>query len=254
MTVKDQILIQKYIEGNLSPQEIIIAEDIIKNNDDAGKYYEDLNSIESVLKEGAEIKVNINLKEQIMNEIHRNNEQKVHSVKTDKLFDRMFPSVRWSIAYAFILGIIIGALVVALVPKKDNLKDIDESQLSGSMLNSITGNAFNLPVEIPGIHMNIIADRLKENYLKIIVDLQNEIPGMVNLSFNKSGFYLQSIQILEENDECRITSSRNSVQMFNTGENKFIILMKKLSYLPEDINIQVFVDEIMKYENIVTIN
>jgi len=254
MTGKEQILIQKYIDGELSPQEKIVVDGLIKNNIDAKKYYDDLNSIESMLKEDAQDKVSIDLKDQIMNEILRNEQRKDHPVKVENALDRIFPNPRWNVAYAFVLGIMIGALIFTLAPKQVNIEDIPESNLAGSMSNSSTGSAFILPVDIPGIHLNINADELQENYYKILVEVMTESPGMVNLSFNKSGFYLQSIKMLKENSECRITSNRSSVQMFNRGENKFIILMKKLSYLPEDINIQVFLDEMIKYENVVTIN
>lgn len=254
MTQKHQILIQKYVDGELSLDEKIFIESLINDNPDARSYYQDIKSVQESLEEGAKHVVDIDLKEKIMKEIRKTETQNVYSMKSSYGSINVFGKMRWNIAYAFILGLIVGAFIIVLVPKKDNLKDIDESQISGSILSNMRGNAFTLPVDIQGAHLNLSADKLNENYFRILIEVQTDDQGVVNLSFNKSGFYLQSMKMLGENDQCRMASNRTSVQLYNAGENSYILLMKKLSYLAEEIKIQVYLDEMMKYENVVVIN
>ncbi len=254
MTSKEQMLIQRYIDGELSSKEKLAAENLINNNGEAKKYHEDIISIDNALDEGAKSQVEIDLKERIMNEILRKEKTRESTIKAGSVFDRIFPNLRWNIAYAFVMGIIIGAIVVVLVPKQESVDDIPNSLLSGTISNNISGDLFSLPVDLPGLHLNINADKLQENYFKVLVEVMTEEAGMVNLSFNRSGFYMQSIQMLKQNNDCRIISNRSSVQFYNKGENTYILLMKKLSYLPEDINIQVYQEEAVKYENVVTLN
>ena len=254
MTRKEQLLIQNYLDGELSKTDNNLVEGLIKDNPELRRYYEDLSLIESALSEDEQSKADIDLKDQIMNEILKNKQEEMKPLRTERVFDRLFPNLRWNIAYAFVFGIVIGALVVTLATKQTINENIQDSYFSGAMSNSISGDVFSLPIDMPGMHINISADKLQENYYKVLVDVNTEEPGMVNMTFNKSGFYIQSIKMLKESNDCRITSNRSSVQMFNQGENKFLILMKKLSYLPEEINVQVFLDEMIKYENTVTIN
>lgn len=254
MNKKEKILIQKYIDGDLSASEKEVVENIIRNNTDAEKYYNDLLSIDNLLKQESNESYKIDLKDQIMKEIQKNDSIEEYTVNKESFYNKLFPNLRWRIAYAFVFGIIIGALIVALMPRKDSIKDLDESQLSGSISNNASSNVFTLPVDIPGVKLNITSDKLKENFIKILIDLKTDEPGMLSMSFNKSGFYLQSFRMLKENNECRINNNRNSVQLYNYGENVYVLLMKKMTQLPEDLNIQLFQDQMIKYENTVTIN
>ena len=117
MTKKEQLLIQNYIDGELSSEDNILVEGLIKDNPDARKYYEDLNLIEGALSEDAPGIADIDLKDQIMNEILKNNQKEMRPVRTESAFDRLFPNLRWNIAYAFVLGIVIGAMVVVVKSK-----------------------------------------------------------------------------------------------------------------------------------------
>jgi hypothetical protein len=253
MTRKNQILIQQYIDGDLPEEKIKDIQHLIDKNSDAKKYYEEMKQVNDAIAGSVDKDIKVDLKDKIMNRIQGSETKNVYTVKTSNQTRAIFPNRHWNVAYAFILGIVIGALIVTFMPGEEGVDDIPESQISGSVSGNASGDIFSIPVDLPGVDLNIRADKLKENFYKIVIELFTEDQGMLNLSFNKSGFYLQSIQMLKQNPDCRITTNRSNVQMYNRGDNVYVLLIKKLSYLPEEMNIQVFLDETIKYENTVTI-
>lgn len=253
MTKGEQILIQRYIDNELNVSDKQKVEDLINNNPGAKKYFEDLQSVNNALLEVNEDDKEVDLKDKIMAQINNINTQKVYTMNQHSVSKRLLPNVRWRIAYAFIIGLIVGAVVVAVVPRHDKINDVPESQLRGSISGNIGSEMVSVPVDLPGINLTIKADKLKEDYYKIVLDVFTEEQGMVNLYFNKSAFYLQSIQMLRENTDCRITTNRASAQMYNRGDNVYVLLIKKLNYLEEEISLQVYLDEMLKYENSFTL-
>ena len=250
---KIEKLVQRYLDGDVSVKEKKYVEGLIKDDPSVKEYYEQMKLLEEDLYLDAQSIEGVNLKDDVLNEIQLI-KMKERRVKDDPGFiEKLFPNNRLNIAYAVVLGIIIGFLIFSPFIKQKDQTSIPESDLYGSISHEAT-TAFTLPIELTSVKVRLNADYLPQGFIRISMDIFSEEQIRIRFSFNKDNFQPWNMKVISANSECRMLSGYNSVEVINKGENRYFILLKKMNHLEEQIEVRVFSDELLIYENVVTVN
>ena len=250
---KIEKLVQRYLDGDVSVKEKKFVEGFIKDDSSVKEYYEQMKLLEEDLYLDAQSIEGINVKDDVLNGIQLMKMKKAVIKDDFGFFERMFTNNRLNIAYAVVLGIIIGFLIFSPAIRQKGQVSIPESDLYGTISHEAT-TAFTLPIELPSVKVNLHADYLPQDFIRISMDISSEEQIRIRLSFNKDNFQPWNMKVISANSECRMLSGYNSVEVINKGENRYFILLKKMNHLEEQIEVRVFSDESLIYENVVTVN
>ena len=246
-------LILRYIDGELNDRDKDTAAELLKTNDAAAKFYDDMKKLDQILEEDKFQPEEVDLTDLIMSEINQIETDKPRN-KTEGLWSRFFPEPRWNVAYALILGIIIGFLLFSPLIRPDvgsSVTDLDEI---GTMYDIDAKPAFKVPLAFDGINAEITAHLLSDDFVRIIVEMTSEEVTRTRFSFNKSDFNVWTYKVIEQQFDCRILSGYNTVDVVNIGKNSYIILLKKLNHLDNEIKVEVFSEDRTVYQDILTIH
>ena len=84
--------------------------------------------------------------------------------------------------------------------------------------------------------------------------MESEEVTRTRFSFNKNDFNVWTYKVIEQQFDCRILSNYNAVEVVNVGKNSYIILLKKLNHLDNEIKVEVFSGDRTVYQHILTIH
>jgi len=250
---KIEKLVQRYLDGEVSVRERKVVEGLIKDDSSVKEYYEQMKLLEEDLYLDARSIEGINIKDDVLKDI-RLMKMKKAVIKDDSgFFEKMFANNSLNIAYAVVLGLIIGFFIFSPAIRQKDRSSIPESDLYGTISNEAT-TAFTLPIELPSAKVSINADYLPQDFIRISIDISSEEQIRMRLSFNKDSFQPWNMKAISANSECRLLSDYNAVEVINKGENRYFVLLKKMNHLEEQIDIRVFSNDLLVYENEVTVN
>ncbi len=251
---KIEKLVQRYLDGEVSVKEKKFVEGLIKADPSVKEYYDQMKLLEEDLYLDAQSIEGANIKDEVLNEIHRMNIKKITIRDGSGFIEKMFANNRLNIAYAVVLGLIIGFFIFSPAIRQKDHSSIPESDLYGTIHSNEATTAFTLPIELPSIKVSLNANYLPQDFIRISIDVSSEEQIRLRLSFNKDNFQPWNMKVISADPECRLLSGYNSVEVINKGENRYFILLKKMNQLEEQIEIRVFSNDLLLYENVVTVN
>ncbi|MCK4677866.1 MAG: hypothetical protein KAT48_07025 [Bacteroidales bacterium] len=250
---KIEKLVQRYLDGDVSFKEKKYVEELIRDDPSVKEYYEQMMLLEEDLYLDAQSIEGVNLKDDVLNEIQIM-KMKKKIIKDDAgFFEKVFANTRLNIAYAFALGLIIGFFIFSPAIRQKGQPSIPESDLYGTISHEAT-TAFTLPIELPSVKVSLNADYLPQDFIRISMDISSEEQIRLRLSFNKDNFQPWNMKVISADPECRLLSDYNSVEVINKGENRYFVLLKKMNHLEEQIEIRIFSNDLLLYENIVMVS
>jgi len=244
---KIERLIIRYIDGDVTPSEKLFIEKALNEDGEVSKYYEKMKKLDEILTENATQTESVDLKNEILDEIHRS-EAKGAQRRRGNIWEKLAPTTGWRIAYAFVMGIIIGFLLFSPIFKPKQASDILDQEV-GTIYDMESKVAFTLPINITGVTADVSAHYLANDFIKIAVELNSVKQIKTKFSYNKNNFEIWNLRIAKEHAECNIISGYNYVEIINTGENSYIVLLKKLNDLEDEIKLEMFSFEGLLYED-----
>ena len=250
---KIEKLVQRYLDGDVSFKEKKYIEGLIRDDQSVKEYYEQMKLLEEDLYLDAQSIEGVNIKDNVLNEIQLMKMKKSVINDGSGFIEKMFANAGLNIAFAFVVGLIIGFFIFSPAIRQTDQPSIPESDLYGTISHEAT-TAFTLPIELPSVKVSLNADYLPQDFIRISIDVSSEEQIRLRLSFNKDNFQPWNIKVINADPECRLFSDYNSVEVINKGENKYFVLLKKMNHLEDQIEIRVFSNDLLLYENVVTVN
>jgi len=244
--------LQQYLDGELSPDKKKQVQELMEHDSGVKDYYEKLIATDRMLQEDAAAVATVDMEKEIIG--HLNRSQGLSQVGTDR--ERWFgfipASPQWTLLPALVLGILIGFFIFSPVLKKKHLKDLSTMELAGTMTGHATG-AFALPINLAGVNATINADYIGSDFLRINLHIQSEQESQIRMSFNKDQFNVWNMKAVNPTDESRILADYQSVAIINRGDNTYLVLLKKLNDAEEPLKVEVFYDDMLQYQTVVTV-
>jgi hypothetical protein len=124
--------------------------------------------------------------------------------------------------------------------------------LAGTMTGHAT-SAFALPINLAGVNATINADYISSDFLRINLRIQSEQESQIRMSFNKDQFNVWNMKAVNPTGDSRILADYQSVAIINRGDNDYFVLLKKLNDAEEPFKVEVFYDDMLQYQTVVTI-
>jgi hypothetical protein len=244
--------LQQYLDGELSPDKKKQVQELMEHDSEVKDYYEKLIAMEKMLKEDIGAAATVDLENEIISQLSRS--QSISTVGTDR--ERWFgfipASPQWTLLPALVLGILIGFFIFSPVLKKKHLKDLSTMDLAGTMTGHAT-SAFALPINLAGVNATINADYISSDFLRINLRIQSEQESQIRMSFNKDQFNVWNMKAVNPTGDSRILADYQSVAIINRGDNDYFVLLKKLNDAEEPFKVEVFYDDMLQYQTVVTI-
>ncbi len=250
-TNKIKIRIQQYLDGELTPGQKEQVEQLIMNDPAVKKYYDDLVAMDKMLKDDAIKTETINLEENILCNLGHPGIYP-REEEPERWFGFIPATPQWTLIPALILGLLIGFFIFSPVLKKKHVLDLSRVDLAGSMTGK-TSSAFALPISFSGVNATIKADYLSHDFIRIDFDIQSEQESQIRLSFNKDQFNIWNLKAVNPTDESRILADYRSIEIINRGDNTYMALLKKMNETEEPIKVEVFYNDMLQYQTVVSI-
>ncbi|MCX6152475.1 MAG: hypothetical protein NTX22_18260 [Ignavibacteriales bacterium] len=246
-------LVNKDLDNIIDVTEKEILQKEMSTNPEAKKYYDEMKTCFTLLARKKTEEYDIDLSDQVISKLRNKKFESRKKIKFQSfLFYFNSPKVRY--VGSFALGAIACFIVLSLVYKNTS-GDISStgSGLSGTMGSIETYGDFKeadyVSIDIPEVKATFNSQFLADRVIaKLKIASTEEVK--INLGFNQDKLKLYALKPLIQNNDSRIVSAKNLVQIVNKGDNSFLILFNS-NQLQEKISIKIFADSKEIYQNLI---
>ncbi len=153
---------------------------------------------------------------------------------------------------SFILGAAVAILIILSIFHVGNDKlELSEKDLIGTIYNanSASSSSQSLKINIEQVNSDITVSNLSQDYIQVLTEISS--PEVINMKFifNNNNFKVYGLRPIIQNSESSIGSNFGSVIISNRGENKYVFLLKSENRLQDKVDIKIFSNEFLIYEN-----
>lgn len=221
-------LTNKYIDNLLTPEEESTLNDLLKDE----KSREYFNSMKSTFADLESLKPdyqNINLHDQIMNIILKQNNNSNMILKLRNELSLIFSGAKISYAITFACGVLLTAIFF-LFQSPEN--QIDDTFMTGT----ISRNSFNETyyMDTPPLSGSIDVKYTPE---VVIMDIHPETDEIIdcNLRYNNTLLSLYGVKNIGSGNNGNFSSGNNSIHLSNVGSNHYLVFFKYIHNNPSSV-------------------
>jgi hypothetical protein len=247
-------LVNKEIDGEITPKEKERLEKYIEENPELKQLYIDMIKTSDLLDEVEEMEPSINLKKSIINSLDPNLHKKAEKESVvNRILNIFLPHPKYRVAFAFVLGLFVGFLVLnTFFYKQQTLEISDLYGTIGLNENSNYENLENFPVQSPDINGAINIKR-KDDVLFLEMALKSHKEYDLLVRFNPENLYFIEF-IPHSKNEFVISNQDNYLQTTCLGDNKFIFSFLLLNKELSDLHIELLSEGSKIFEKNVFLN
>ncbi len=250
-------LIRKHFKEDLSPKERAYLENGVKEVAEVKSYMESMSRLDELLAGTIGEEPEADIKDSVMRSIrHLRAEDKSETTMKNtsttmdpwrKAMSRLFPNPSWNIAFAFIAGVLITSLLFTLFYERGPSGGFTEQDLTGTMSSRSSEVSLTIPVDLPDVKINLQAYSMPQDFTQVTVDVDSEKICLINISYNNSAFQVWSLRAMQNRPDCEIMAAYKAIRIGNSGKNAYTLLMKKLTYVREELILEVYVEGNLEY-------
>jgi len=248
-------LIHEDLEGNLSSGEQQKLREQLTHDQEAAGYYNDWKKIQENFERNREASPDVNLVREILQKIPAGSTRRLkpdYSVKPG--FWRL-PSIRYGLVFA--AGVFLGFLVFAVLFSSKTDSFLRKEQVVGTVYDSRTFDqmkvADNLLFEIPGIKATFDV-RYSTGMVEVRITMSSRELLQCVFDFNYNELQVLNVASVSFTNQSAYTAAFNWVKINNVGSNQYIVQLLNKNKLPHRINIRLSQNDLIVYQNAVTIN
>ncbi|HNS18086.1 MAG TPA: hypothetical protein PKI34_09730 [Bacteroidales bacterium] len=250
-------LIRKQFKGDLSKKELEALEKGREEIAEVKAYIGSLSRVDELLTDTARENHAIDVKDAVMQSIRQLDKeiQADHYLKKSsqemnpwtKTIRQFFPNPQWNLAFSFIAGILITSLLFGLFYDRESSGSISEQDITGTMGNKLSAASLTLPVELPDVKLNLQAYAMPQDFTQMTIEVESENPCMINISYNNTAFQVWSLRAMQDKPGCEIMAAYKAIRIGNSGKNTYSLLLKKLTYVSEELILDLYVAGNLEY-------
>ena len=248
---KTEDLINRDIDGVLSPQETNRLEEHLSTDPEAQNYYDEIVNLSQMLAQVEEVDPGPNLKKNILNSIPVQKYQNEENRERTPLFSawNSRPSYRLTLAFAF--GLIIGFFTYSFVT---DLPINNNSDLIGTILLNGTDAKFKpadqAEITLPEIN-GTVSSQYAENVVLFRVDLTTDSEIEVVVEFDGNDLRFAGFRP-QKYSAGQINVSSNELRLINNGLHKYILVFEDKSPTVSQFSVKIFADKLLYEKNLTT--
>jgi hypothetical protein len=259
ISVNNKKILLQYLEGTLSGEDRKRLERELAENSEWKACLDEMIQLDEVLTDDARESPKIDLSDPIMNAIH----QKMTVYEGDtgtiprqvmvspwkKTMNHLFPNPQWNVAWGFIAGVIAGIAVLSLFHLREPSGVVSEMDATGTFASKEAKETVLLPVDLPTVKLNLTSNTLPQNFTQLNMQVTSEKSSLIQLSFNTSSFQVWSLRPVENKQDCQILAGYDYIEIGNRGQNTYIILLKKLTTVEEELSVSIYQDGNLEFNS-----
>lgn len=237
-------LANAFIDGELDEtrKEKLLSE--IKINPEAKKYYDDLVTVTSMLRNDSKNEKEIDLTYSVINKLDKNKYSQLPQKASFWDYFNFANSNNFRYAAVFSIGILVGLIVYTTAFKSsEELSKLNSVDVYGTMtdiskpINFSRSGSVN--IDNSGVKAKI--DSYFQNDLIITeVKVKSDDNISLNFSFNDSNLKVYGMKSVNTKAESNIISGKGIIQISSKGENTFIMMFKNRGSQKESLDINVY--------------
>ena len=214
-------LVNKSIDGELTPQEESELNEMLKVGENR-KYYESMTNAIKMVESNKPARQNIDIRNAVMNKLMEESSVKI-SNSFMEMFARFFNGSKISYGLSFALGGLLVGLILTMQPSQSS---VDEMLTRGTMSNLSYGESYN--VDESNIN-GAVQVRYSDEIVMLDIDLKTNEQTDCELNFEKSLFTLYGVKSVKSVDGGKFTSGGNSIRLQNLESNHYMVFLRSLN-------------------------
>jgi hypothetical protein len=250
-------LMNKDIDGLLSPKENAALQEYLAKNQDAQAFHDDLHMLSKMLDQVVAVDPPSNLKKNILNSIRL----KKHVERERRGLLQSLPSflnmkVNYRYAFSFSAGLIVGLLIYSLFTNLNKNTFLDNSELTGTIF--LDGGSEKLrTADKVEVNLEEITGTIEIKYLKnlalaeINLTAQPEIELLIE--FDENDVVFDGFRQLDPSAS-RIEIAENFLSLTNKGKNRYTVVFKKKPSIITPLNFKIFSNGALLFEKTILAN
>ncbi len=249
---KIEDLINRDIDGVLSPQEANRLKVYLSTDSKAQSFYDEIVNLCQMLEQVEELDPGPNLKKNILNSIPVQKYQNEETGEQKPSFSgwRFLPNYRLTLAFA--LGLIVGfftySFVTDLPPNNNNSNLIGTILLNGS--EARFKPADQSEITLPEIN-GTVSSQYAENVVLFRVDLTTDSEIEVVVEFDGNDLRFAGFQP-QKYSAGQINVSSNEVRLVNKGLHQYILVFEDQTPLVSQFSVKIFAEKLLYERNLTT--
>jgi len=246
-----KILINKYLDGEITPDEKILLDMKVAVDNETRKYFDDMLLLDERLKSEAKNTHQIDLTTKILLKINTLNHSAVKNTNQQSILTSgILKSSRLRIAIAFISGAAACFIILfSVFDFADNSKGLSADGFSGSMVPSANLSEATKIITSPQATVEIYQSKLREGFFQLEVHQNSDELINVEFSFDAGNFQVYGLRPVEQGMNSSIGATMNSVIIRSSGNARFVFLLKQMNQLPGNVTIKVYSESGMLLNN-----
>jgi hypothetical protein len=227
-------LINKDIDGEITPGEKIKLNEYLNSNSEARNLYEELKNTEDLLDCLPDSDPSYNLKKQILNSIDMNRYLK--SDKNSRVKDfiqKIIFQTKYKIAFSFTFGLLAGLLIYSFLFSSN--PTIKNGDVLGTIGLSNTETFKSIPINISNIMGKLNIQRF-DNNMGFDFNLDSPENYDLSLNYNPNKVNFDNISFYNKNN-IKLDLDNNIIRLSNTGKHDYHLAFSLKTKSPVYFNI-----------------
>ncbi len=248
---KTEDLINRDIDGVLSPKETNRLSEYLSTDPEAQNYYDEIENLSKMLAQVEEVDPGPNLKKNILNSIPVQKYQNEENRERTPLFSAWNFRLNYRLTLAFALGLIVGFFTYSFftdLPLNNN------SDLIGTILLNGTDAKFKpadqAEITLPEI-IGTVSSQYAENVVLFRVDLTTDSEIEVVVKFDGNDLRFAGFQP-QKYSARQINVSSNELRLVNKGLHKYILVFEDQTPMVSQFSVKIFAEKLLYEKNLTT--
>jgi len=159
--------------------------------------------------------------------------------------------------FFFLFGACAGIILTYLIMPGDFGETLSDDTARGTVYSSTSFDKMK-PADILFIDNSVLSATIDVRYSTQLVEARLDISSLyavkLVIDFGYGDFRILNVQNISVSDKTTTFTSGNSIQINNTGENKYIVQLLNRNSLPHDIRFRFLQNDMPVYSNSVIVN
>ena len=258
MTEKEFIeMAERKMDGELTSAEQAELENHLRHNPEAAQSSKEWNLIRMKMEQERLNFTDIDLKNDILKKINMEMYKQPPGKDEIVIVRSFWSQPAFKFGLTFVLGVFAGFMIFSFLKVDFKGSGSSTDELKGTFFDSRsfdnmkTADVLQYESAFAKAVCNV---RYSAKIVEMRIDLSSTNPVKTTIEFDYSDFAVLNLQSVSVNQQSSAMASANSIQIYNVGDNRFVIQLYNKNNLPHNISFKILQNDSPIYQNSIQVN